>query len=789
MKRISNLLLCLTILVITAFGVHAQNEANNWVFGKGVRLDFNSGEPVPSYLPGTIDMREGTSSISDSKGNLLFYTDGRKVWNRNNKLMHKPGALLPGGASSTQSALIVPCGCNKYFIFTVGERERNYLNGFNYTIVDMTKKGGLGSVVSTTNLMPAASEKVAAVSDRNGGFWVVAHDVKYAQDGMPGNEFYSFHISAGSDCTLNSQSRVKSKAGLIYPGALTYPGAGQMKISPDGKRLAVAVANVLGVKSFVQLFQFDINTGKVSNIDNRNIRAESPYCFYGVEFSPDSQSLYATTLLGQSAVHRYDIANITSNPPNLLTSTHHFSILSKNYRTGGLQLGPDDNIYVASERSEPNNLVYVIDSPNVPPPGIYLTPTVLQLADGSQSKIGLPAMIGKGFSCRQQGCCNNPSKNWVFGNKAMVDFTSGSPVPSAAAAINTNEGSSAISDAGGQLLFYSDGQNVWNRNHNLMPNGVGLMGHRSSTQSPLIVPCICNKYFIFTTGAQENNFVDGFRYSIVDMSLDDGMGDVVDTSRNTLLLATSSEKVAGVTDGNGGFWVVTHGADNNSFFSYHIRAGSDCTLPDPVISMVGTSYTGAHNRGQMKISPDGRRLAVTLRSNPGFVELFRFDSGTGAITDLGSSTVRDPVNSGFYGLEFSPNSRALYVAGGDGGAAIFRYDISSDTLPRTFITAFPVLIGALQLATDGKIYVSTESTIQRVINMPNASNGGAIGALRLAAGSSGRLSLPSMLAGDIPCGQYACCDGLRGAACTTVSARGFLTTYSRHPTPLSQFWR
>lgn len=781
MRTTSNLLFCLTILMIVASGIHAQNEANNWVFGNGVRFDFNSGAPVASYIPATIDMREGTSSISDSKGNLLFYTDGRKVWNRNNKLMHKAGTLLPGGASSTQSALIVPCGCNKYFIFTVGERERNYLNGFNYTIVDMTKKGGLGAVVSTTNLMSAASEKVAAVSDRNGGFWVVAHDVKYSQDGMPGNEFYSFHISAGSDCTLNSQSGVKSKAGLIYPGALTYPGAGQMKISPDGKRLAVAIANVSGVKSFVQLFQFDINTGKVSSIDNRNIRAESPHCFYGVEFSPDSQSLYATTLLGQSAVYRYDIANITSNPSNLLTPTHHFSVLSRNYRTGALQLGPDDNIYIASERSEPNNLVYVIDSPNVPPPGIYLTPTVLPLADGSQSKIGLPAMIGKGFSCRQQGCCNNPLKNWVFGNKALVDFTSGTPVPSVLPAFNTIGGSSSISDASGALSFYSNGQDVWDKTHNLMPNGTGLMGHRSSTQSPLIVPCGCNKYFIFTTGALENNFIDGFRYSIVDTTLIGGLGDVVPSSKNTLLLATGSEKLAGVVDGNGGFWVVTHGADNNSFFAYHIRAGSDCTLPDPVVSMVGTSYTGRHNKGQMKISPDGRRLAVTLRSNPGFVELFRFDSITGAVTDLGSSTVRDSVNSGFYGLEFSPNSRALYVAGGDGGAAIFRYDISSDTLPRTFRTAFPVLIGALQLATDGKIYVSTDNSQQLVINAPNASNGGLIGALFLAPGSSGRLGLPSMVAGDIPCGQYACCNLSWRTACAKGPAPKFLSTYSMYP--------
>ena len=70
--------------------------------------------------------------------------------------------------------------------------------------------------------------------------------------------------------------------------------------------------------------------------------------------------------------------------------------------------------------------------------------------------------------------------------------------------INSGEGSSSISDSNGQLLFYTDGVTVWDKNNAVMQNGTGLMGNGSSTQSALIVPCTCDKYFIFTTDAAEN---------------------------------------------------------------------------------------------------------------------------------------------------------------------------------------------------------------------------------------------------------------------------------------------
>ncbi|TXI67741.1 MAG: hypothetical protein E6Q46_02540 [Flavobacterium sp.] len=67
---------------------------------------------------------------------------------------------------------------------------------------------------------------------------------------------------------------------------------------------------------------------------------------------------------------------------------------------------------------------------------------------------------------------------WYFGNKAGISFNSGVPVPLLDGQMQADEGCATLSDANGNLLFYTNGITVWNRNHQIMPNGTGLMGHQ-----------------------------------------------------------------------------------------------------------------------------------------------------------------------------------------------------------------------------------------------------------------------------------------------------------------------
>src|SRR6187401_1070532 len=139
-----------------------------------------------------------------------------------------------------------------------------------------------------------------------------------------------------------------------------------------------------------------------------------------------------------------------------------------------------------------------------------------------------------GSFCFSQG----ENNQWCFGSLSGLDFNSGSPV-AVSSQVNTTEGSSSIADAAGNLLFYSDGITVWNKNHIAMPNGTGLNGGVSSTQSALIVaqPQTPTIYYVFTTAEAQG--ATGFCYSIVDMTLQGGLGDV--TTKNIQLFTPSAE--------------------------------------------------------------------------------------------------------------------------------------------------------------------------------------------------------------------------------------------------------
>src|SRR5680860_458472 len=175
-----------------------------------------------------------------------------------------------------------------------------------------------------------------------------------------------------------------------------------------------------------------------------------------------------------------------------------------------------------------------------------------------------------------QSHAQREAANWYFGDKAGLTFNSGLPVALQNGNLQTSEGSAAISDLNGNLLFYTDGRTVYNRQHSIMPNGMGLMGDDSSSQSAIIVPKPLNPgiYYIFTVdrpdySLQANDPIEGVNYTEVDMSLNFGLGAVVENKKNLHLITynpndpieneyKSSEKISAVVHNDGiSYWVVT----------------------------------------------------------------------------------------------------------------------------------------------------------------------------------------------------------------------------------------
>ncbi len=344
------------------------------------------------------------------------------------------------------------------------------------------------------------------------------------------------------------------------------------------------------------------------------------------------------------------------------------------------------------------------------------------------------------------------ANNWYFGQNAGISFNTTPPTALTNGQVNTLEGCTTISDATGNLLFYTDGITVWNRLHTIMPNGTGLKGDPSSTSSALIVPQPNNPnlYIIFTVdephhfnadnnaGTIDGDGVnDGFMYSIVDVSLDGGNGDVISTQKNVPLttyntsnslesLYKCSEKITAVkSDDCDSFWVITHFVD--TFYAF--RVNSTGVDPTPITSRIGVTVPVSGYRrnalGYIKASPEGNKLAVahfgfaTVAGGNavGKVLLYNFDNITGQVSnEIELSNTDSP-----YGIEFSQTGQRLYAtydigAAGNGQSFLTQYDLS---LPDNQIASSGTRIlnqinqeissfaaGAIQLGPDGKIYRS-----------------------------------------------------------------------------------
>ncbi|WP_345070686.1 hypothetical protein [Hymenobacter fastidiosus] len=119
--------------------------------------------------------------------------------------------------------------------------------------------------------------------------------------------------------------------------------------------------------------------------------------------------------------------------------------------------------------------------------------------------------------------------NWYFGNQAGVSFTAPVPVALSANAMTSCEGSASVSTTTGQLAMYSNGEQVWDTAHQVMPDGAGLGGHNPASQAALILPApgSATRYYLFTGDAIANNLAGGRQYSLLDVSLHDGRANVV----------------------------------------------------------------------------------------------------------------------------------------------------------------------------------------------------------------------------------------------------------------------
>ncbi len=370
------LFLFFSFLSVESYAQHNLNENKIWAFGSGCGIDFTSGTPVP--IRTKMQTREACATISDVNGNLLFYTSGDTVYDRN-------GSVMPNGAgiigqrsamSAHQGTQIVPVldSSNQYYVFSqerVFETSHNNSNPMAgrlfYTIVDMDLNGGLGEVLPDKRgiiIDSVLSEMIVSIPGVGCDMWLIAHSI----DPLTINAFKVYNITRFG---INPVP-VVSNTGRLY-GHLAY-ALGYIAVAPNQRKIAItsSLGYAFPFGWGVEVFDFDPATGVVSNA----MTIDSTTQMINATFSSDNSKLYTTLSLTQEVV-QYDLSL-----PTVVDIANSRTTITPEKAAVAIQLGPDDKIYMTQDDST-GTWVHFIEYPNLAGPACNFVPKAFKLLGAS----------------------------------------------------------------------------------------------------------------------------------------------------------------------------------------------------------------------------------------------------------------------------------------------------------------------------------------------------------------------------------------------------------------------
>lgn len=308
--------------------------------------------------------------------------------------------------------------------------------------------------------------------------------------------------------------------------------------------------------------------------------------------------------------------------------------------------------------------------------------------------------------------------NWYFGNSTRAirfDRTT-----NAAELINKNlnqpfgiGGSGVATDhTNRNLLFYTDGANIYDANGQVMPNGAALGGASVTNQSVALcpVPGQTNQFFVFTRdggGTVTMSTVDMTQFGN-SLFPAPATGDVV--TRNQPVgtgLANRSEAMLLVSSPlDSAYWLITHEAATANYTVTEIsEAGiTNTTFIGLGFDMNPASFSYHAASGRLAVAPQDPTLNIIT---------LLFDNETGALTFerfLFNTSAAATAEAAAYDTEFSLNGRYLYMSRtGDTGieANLLQYDLTNATNTIDTITTVPSGLfrsWGIQMAPDSSIY-------------------------------------------------------------------------------------
>ncbi len=304
---------------------------------------------------------------------------------------------------------------------------------------------------------------------------------------------------------------------------------------------------------------------------------------------------------------------------------------------------------------------------------------------------------------------------WTLSRNLILDFNHpNQPRCSTIDHIFDWMGMASVCDKNGKLLFYTNGDTVWTKDHTVMPNGLLLQSPSSALQEALIVPSVHfpSQYYLFIRNDSDASII----YNLIDLNLNNGLGDIVENQKNILLDKDMGTGMAAFEGDDCSIWVVFHRIDTSLFITHKIDANG--LNMNPVLSKSGFS-SGKYTYYVCPISITTDYSYLSIGSEDNNIELHSINTSTGQIYN---PVIIDHYNSSGRILStcFSPNGMLLYISGGPTGDDIIQYNISDlkNITSQKINNDSTYVNGCLRLGPDNKIYTDNWEGIYTILK-PN----------------------------------------------------------------------
>jgi hypothetical protein len=347
--------------------------------------------------------------------------------------------------------------------------------------------------------------------------------------------------------------------------------------------------------------------------------------------------------------------------------------------------------------------------------------------------------------------------NWIFGEAAWINFSSGNPVSQAPSGnqMSTSEGCDSVSDeVTGALLFYTDGESLWDASHALITgdisDGAGLNPNQSIQAITVVKkPLFADDYYLFMVGNWTLSATTYYPLLYREYnSTTKVLGSVVTLAAQTSSYGYAENLTSCLHANNRDVWIITKLKGNNLFRAWKVTPSGVST--SFITSTTSWIYNGANRFGQIKVAPGGRKIVLATGKasvgdgDPETLSVYNFDNETGQITNE-QILLTETDEHQIIGCDFSIDGYLVYATSLL-SRMIYKFNIRETPIQESslfFVGAIGNL-GAVQRGPDNRIYIAQNSQ-SHIIQITNSDDPGVTISTNLFAlysGTNGKLGLP-----------------------------------------------